>query len=296
MENNRPLQNLTDQELIRLWEMSVAVDDMGQDTIDHIDGYSADCLLTPSDIKQIRAGVLLQAKLCEKYGIPHPDIRLGVNEEELVMNGRTLDEELEDTDWEPFEYESTDLSITMNNFASVKGIGDFEEKYLFFDQEEFRPLFKDDAWEDYEDEEGDSDDEVSAAEIVEEQFAEELGYAGFRSLLDLVEELGPDVLDVTEVAVATSKKMASLLNAVKSGKVPGYVTLFWEGFSSKMVMRTYRWIPLGENEQIKDDAWCCVYVVASHSEEGIIICDLYKYMCTRIGAYIAQEFADRYAA
>ncbi len=290
MRNKRPLQNLSDYDLIKLWNMAETIDCMGQDTIDHIDGYSSDCLLTPSDIKTIRAGVLLQAKLCDKYGIPHPAIRLSVEDEGLLKLDRTLDEELEDADWEPFEYSNSELNDTMSAFASVNGIGDFDEEQLYYDANDLQSLFEiEDAGENE-----DSEEEEDAAEMARELIADELRYAGYRSLLDLIQELGPDVLDVTEVAVAKSKKMASLTTAIKAGRVPGYVTMFWESFSSKMVMRTYRWIPLGESEEILDGEWCCVYVVASHYEEGIIICDLYKYMSTRIGAYIAQEFADRY--
>ena len=50
MENSRPLQSLSDDELVKLWEMSSDIDDFSHETIHHICGYS-DSLITEEDIK-----------------------------------------------------------------------------------------------------------------------------------------------------------------------------------------------------------------------------------------------------
>lgn len=286
MENDRPLFNLSDDELVKLWEMASEIDDFSHETIYHISGY-CDNLINANDIRYLRAGVLLQAKLCDKYKIPHPDIKLDLGEyEDCLIKVSTDEDEDEDEEEdyydEPIEYVRENLHKTMDAFASVDGIGDFEEEWLLYDPDILEPLLVEEA------------DENSK---VEEGFVEEeLTLCGYRSLLRLVRELSPDMIDVVETKVTKSKKMASFVEAIKNGLVPRKVINFWDSFVSKLWSRTCYWIPMDDLDEVKEDTgtWCCVYAIIQHYEEGILTCDLFKYMSTRIGAYIAQEFADRY--
>lgn len=276
----RPLNELSDNELIQLWNMAEQINDMGQSTLHHITGYS-DSLLNEEDIKFIRAGVLLQAKLCDKYGIPHPPVDLDIPVFEEGLS------ELEDEgDWEygdePYEFMREGLHITMDAFASISGIGDFYEEELFYDAEVLEPLL--------------NEEEDAESKIDDGFLDDELTYSGYHSLLSAIRECGADMVEVEELKVLTSKKMAKLVAAMRNGKVPKCVEAFWDEFSVKTWMRTYYWVPMDNMEQIKGDEWCSVYAILNHYEEGILVGDLYKHMSVRIGAYIAQEFAERYAA
>lgn len=280
MENNiRPLQHLTEAELIQLWNRSVRIDDMAQKSMEHISGYGIDTLMTPTDVRFVRAGVTLQAKLCKMYGVPIPPIYLKLDDE--IEERLTLQQSEEENTYDqvPFEYETGDLHRTMDRFAAVDGIGDFEEEELFYGSDELQPLL---------------DEEEGAEEMVDEFLIDEMTYAGYRSMISLIRQCGPEIIDVCEIRVAKSKKMALLSAAVEKGEVSPAVGNFWDSFSDKLMMRTYRWIPIDNSEEIKDDEWCCFYAILNHCEEGILIGDLMKYMCTRIGAFIAQEFAERY--
>lgn len=280
-ENERPLKELSDNELMQLWDMAEQINDMGQSTLNHITGYS-DSLLNEEDIKFIRAGVLLQAKLCDKYGIPHPPVDLDIPVFEEGLS------ELEDDegDWEygdePYEFMREGLHITMDAFASIDEIGDFHEEELFYDAAVLEPLLE---------------EEEDAEKKIEDGFLDdELTYSGYHSLLSAIRECGADMVEVEELKVLTSRNMAKLVAAMRKGKVPKCVEDFWDEFSVKTWMRTYYWVPMDNMEEIKGDKWCSVYAILNHYEEGILVGDLYKHMSVRVGAYIAQEFAERYAA
>ncbi len=289
MGNKRPLQNLSDDELVKLWEMTSEIDDFSHETIYHISGY-CDNLINAEDIRYFRAGLLLQAKLCDKYMIPHPEIKLdlGVYDEcfiSISKNEDEAEENCEDEDYcdEPIEYVRENLHKTMDAFASVDGIGDFVEEWLFYDSDILEPLLV---------------EETNAESKVEDGFLdEELTLCGYRSLLRLVRELSPDMIDIVELKVTKSKKMASFIAAIEKGLVPRKVIGFWESFVSKLWSRTCYWIPMDDLDEVKEDTgtWCCVYAIVQYLEEGILTCDLFKYMSTRIGAFIAQEFAERYS-
>ena len=277
--SDRPLRNLSDDELIQLWRMAVKIDDMAQDSLDHIEGFSSKSLMTPEDVVSVRAGIILQVKLCQKYGIPFPPIYLKFDEstEEVLREG--LDEEEFESGECIFEWENGDLHRTMDRFASVDGIGDFIEEELFYDKDDLEPLLN---------------EEEGAEEKVKDFLDDELTYAGYREIISFIRQNDPEMLEVNELRVAKSKKMALLSDAVAKGKVPPAVGSFWNNFSVKLIMRTYRWVPINNSEEVKDDEWRCVYTIMNHYEGGVLICDLYKFMCTRVGAFIAQEFAERY--
>lgn len=286
MENNRPLQNLTDAELLSLWKRATAIDEMGQTTLGHIGGYCYDSLITDEDIEYIRAGVLLMAKLCDKYGIPHPPVRLGLGayEPELSPKHSDFNEDEEDEyEREVFEYMREDLHITMDSFACIDGIGDFVEEDLFYDPEILEPMLV-----------GDSDEEEKAE--AGKFLTDEMEYSGYREVIEFIRDTGYDMVDVEELKVTKSKKMESLIKLISNGTVPGDISSFMDEFTTRVFMRTCYWVPMNELEEVKDDTWCCVSTILNHYEDGMIIGDLYKHMSIRIGAYIAQEFADRYAA
>lgn len=278
MGNSRPLQNLSDEQLLELWSIADKVDDFAHETIYHIHGFDVDCFLNGEDVQFIRAGLLLHAKLCDKFGIPYPkmeedDLSVGDYEELLIEAGK-MDE------WNygemPLEVVSENLHAMLNAFTSIDGIGDFSEEYLrdpryLLELEESDP------------------DKVSG------EFEEELEYIGYLSYLEMVREFGVDAVEIEEIMVTKSKKMASFMNAATCGAVPETVTGFMEGFQEILKRRTCYYMPADTQDEVKEDTWCCVHAIIQHYEEGILICDLYKIMSTRIGAYIAQEFAERYA-
>lgn len=283
-KNSRPLQNLSVEELCKLWELALKVDDKMFSTYNEIVPYGyGNPLLTSTNINHARAGVILHAKLCDKYGIPHPEIKLDLGRREaeyLASSSDTEDEELM-YEQEVFEYMNENLHQCMDNFATLSGIGDFEEEMLFFDKEVLKPLLDDSAG--------------TEKEIEEGYLADELTYAGYLKVIDEVKCISYDNVEVVEIAVTKSKKMALFDAAVKNNAVPDGVKEFWESFSVHSYMRTYYWCPMGDMTEIKDDTWCSVYAILNSFEEGILIGNLFKYMSIRIGAYIAQELADRYA-
>lgn len=289
MENNRPLQNLTDEELLSLWNKAIEVDDMGHTTIYHVGSCEGDSLLNEEDIEYIRAGVLLQVKLCDMYGVPHPPIRLdlGEYEPEFLSDPKTLseDDEEDEYEYEPdlYEYMRENLHITMDAFGCIDGIGDFVEEDLFYAPDVLEALLVDDA------------DEKKKAEAIG-WITDEMEYSGYREVLDFVRNVGYDMVDVEEFKVTKSRKMASLMKSVEKRAVPQGVPSFLDKFTRKVFMRTCYWVPMDNLEEIKDDTWCCVHAVLNCLEDGMIVGDLYKNMSIRIGAFIAQEFADRYAA
>lgn len=288
MENSNPLHNLSLEELIKLWNTALAVDDIVCKTYDHIMGYYGygDALLSPGDINRIRAGVMLHAKLCDEYGIPHPDIKLdlGVNERLYMKNIAIYDgdEETEDIDddyeREIIEYLNENLHKTMSMFATMDKIGDVEEKHLYYQRDDLENILK-------------------GEEFVKDidGFTDELKYSGYREALDII-SFSPDEMDVIELKVAESEKFALLDAAVRSGEAPREVVDFWNSFVMRTARRTHLWVPSENMVEVREDTgkWCSVFGIFYFYEEGIVMGDLYKYMSIRIGTYIAQEIADRY--
>lgn len=277
MGNSRPLQDLSDEQLLELWNVADEIDDFGHETLYHICGYD-DNLLTGEDIQFIRAGLLLQIKLCDKFRIPYPELKedaFSVGEYEKYI-GDFADNVNDDEYDFTIEMEVKNLHRTLDAFTSINGIGDFREEYLK------DPVYL---------------LELGGLGFDEEAvgFEKELGYSGYHSLLREIREYGIDTVEIVEVGVTESKKIASFINAVKTGIVPERIAEFWYELSIRLQMRTCYWTPIDNLDEVKEDTWCCVHAIIQHYEEGILICDLYKIMSTRIGAYIAQEFAERYA-
>lgn len=278
MENNRPLQNLSVEEICELWKVALTIDDKMFDTFEHLTPCCYDVLLNSTDINHIRAGVILHAKLCKKYGIPFPEIKLdlGRNEGYFMVSAENEDDPYER---EVFEYMRLNLHRSMDSFASLQGIGDFTERSLRFDSDVLKPLLEGG---------GDAEKEIDKGFL-----SDELTYSGYRSVVEEVRYACQEV-DVMELKVTESKNMALLNEAVKKGDVPENVKEFWNDFQVHTYMRTYYWCQMKDMVEIKGDTWCSVYAILNFYEEGLLIGDLYKLMSVRIGAYIAQELAERY--
>lgn len=292
MNTERPLRELSDEKLLELWKTASMVDDFAHTTVGHASYYD-DGLLNSEDIRFIRAGLLLQAKLCNEYNIPYPPMKedsLLLDDYEEILYGEGLlnddeNEEMEDFEDNILEFMRKSLHETIDAFSSIDGIGDFVEKPMFYDCCAFE------YW-------NDKQSKFIFPDTYEyvEEMEEELQYVGYRSFIREVADMDYDLVDIYEIKMTQSKKIVGFLKARESGVLSKEVIEFWDSFSSKLYRRSYYWIPLDNLEEIKKDTWCCFSAIINHAEESLLNCDLYKLTALRIGAFIAQEFAERYAA
>lgn len=277
MSSERPLMDLTEDQLMDLWDMSYDLERVSSRE------FSYDPL-TYEDVRNVSAAVLLQAAICEKYHLPYPKLTEGCLDVE-----EPEESEEEDGMWDPLEYAVYPLHRYIDAFATVDGIGDFKEEALVDPVEVAEEMLKNniglpDAFI--------SDGELGKPFDMDGCLGDELKMRGYREILRVVDE-NPDMFGALEICKVTSKDLAKLISKQSENL---RIRKFLDVFPMEICRRCYFSIPVDNPYEIVEGEWKGVSYMMDYYDESVTACSLHKNLYVRIGAYIVQELAARIAA
>lgn len=289
-EEFRPLKSLTDRELIELWNKTDSISDFGQE------GFDVGPL-TIDDLVNIRTSLLVQIALCEKNGIPYPKLNpdsLSVgefdkfvpdNQDNYLMCGEMLE-----VTWES-------LHKYMDRFTDLGGIGDFTDTPLC-DVVYFVTDFR--LTHEYH---GSMLDKDALTETLRkagelEKHREEIALRGYLELADIAQE-EPEYFECYELRRVGSHRTARIIEKLQNPEFfcenKADILRTCEEITSAISRCAFFWVPLEHAEQVIDGEWVALASIINYSGDEEYVCSLHKNTCVRIGAYILQEFALRYA-
>ena len=264
--NVSPFSGYTDESLLDLWHQALELDEVMHSSMGHIIGYTENTSLREFDMYMLRAGLKAHAKLCKEHGIPVPE-NLSYDIEEDVWDEEIGYETI-------YEYESAGNDI-FENFTNLHGIGDFEEA-----------------------------DIVDVREIVKGNGCID-GFPLTRRMVEEVsavykkrEEGNFDVLQATFINSGKLGKIVSLIEVSKLMKkeiIPKEMKDFFESFIAHLKIRNC-WDSVVDESAVIGGHLCVVNIAGYDIEEGVYVTPLYRNLSMRIGAYIAQELAERVIA
>ena len=263
----RPLKDRSVEELLDLWKKADQIDDLAHSTLGHITPYSGDCCLTEQDVKMVRAGLMLEWKLCEENGLPIPK-KLSSPYFDIQEQSEYDEDDDEYTgERTVYEYEC-DGNRLIDDFTNINDIGDFSDED-FEEVQCFLDIF-----------DGDETEELP------------------ESFIDVAREVAGDegmCCSVFGVLLTQSAKFgkAYSVSSKNDSPVPKEIHDFFDNFSTALMMRNYYWVDIFSKESLTEDAYMAFSVPVEWYEEGLCPSPLYRHLSLRIGAYIAQELSER---
>lgn len=297
--SERPLEHLSDEDLVNLWRKSKSIDHYGHEDYDEF--------MTVFDLMNLRAALLAQISLCKKYNIPYPALKedsldAGTEWESHVddiMEGEDQDFDEGDID-ELFEYACENIHRYIDDFCDIDGIGDFSVEFMI-DLEDALSFFREHNLDSLSDEFAPEVEHIGHKELLEEHgLYEDISVKGYRSALRIVSE-NEDCVYCDRVQKVSSKnayELFSLFHDHERAKKIKELSEIWNVYTEileDIAQNTTFLIPLEFSEEYSDKTWSCVNAMLTHTEDSRFICGLHQFLCLRIGAYVLQEFAFRYA-
>lgn len=283
MTPKRPLKNLSDEELMNLWDEAQKVSVIGSKDFDYR-------LLGMSDVRNLRAEIMLLAALCEKYNLEYPTLK----QDCLFVDWSEIDEDDEESFDEPLEYMTEPLHRYIDAFSDVGGIGDFKTESMFDPVEVAADIYNNKKLC------GVTADEITAENISEQLdglLTDELEFSGYRALVAMVMESGePEYyFSCQDISSIRSKQLGRLLTLSKEeGKLSKRITDFLDEFAIELSRGSYFTIMYDDMYEIVNGEYVGIAAVIQYCEDEVWTCSLHKNMFNRIGAHIVSELAERY--